>query len=86
MSEPTYLREEPFTELTVIEVPATPAAVVEAREVHMADLPELFDSTFSGLFPVLSDAGLEPAGPAFALYTRQPSETVDLQEIGRAHV
>ncbi|HHX47713.1 MAG TPA: AraC family transcriptional regulator, partial [Brevibacterium sp.] len=31
MSEPTYLREEPFTELTVIEVPATPAAVVEAR-------------------------------------------------------
>ena len=79
MSEPTYLREEPFTELTVIEVPATPAAVVEAREVHMADLPELFDSTFSGLFPVLSDAGLEPAGPAFALYTRQPSETVDLQ-------
>ena len=79
MSEPTYLRAEPFTELTVIEVPATPAAVVEAREVHMSDLPELFDSTFSGLFPVLSDAGLEPAGPAFALYTRQPSETVDLQ-------
>ena len=79
MSEPTYLREEPFTELTVIEVPATPAAVVEAREVHMSDLPELFDATFSGLFPVLSEAGLEPAGPAFALYTRQPSETVDLQ-------
>lgn len=79
MSEPTYLRDEPFTELTVIEVPAIPAAVVEAREVHMSDLPELFDATFSGLFPVLSEACLEPAGPAFALYTRQPSETVDLQ-------
>ena len=76
MSEPTYLREEPFTELTVIEVPATPAAVVEGREVPMSDLPELFDSTFNGLFPVLSEAGIEPAGPAFALYTRQ--------QIGRA--
>lgn len=79
MSEPSYLRDEPFTELTVIEVPAAPAAVVEAREVLMADLPELFDTTFSGLFPVLHEAEIEPAGPAFALYTRQPSETVDLQ-------
>ena len=79
MSEPSYLRDEPFTELTVIEVPETPAAVVEARQVLMADLPALFDETFSGLFPVLTEAGLEPAGPAFALYTRQPSETVDLQ-------
>src|SRR5699024_6426440 len=25
------------------------------------------------------EAGAEPAGPAFALYTRQPSDTVDLQ-------
>lgn len=79
MSEPSYLRQEPFTELTVIEVPAAPAAVVEAREVALADLPALFDQTFSGLFPVLSEAGLEPAGPAFALYTKQPSETMDLQ-------
>jgi effector-binding domain-containing protein len=79
MSEPSYLREEPFTELTVIEVPETPAAVVEAREMHMADLPQLFDESVSGLFPVLAEAGIEPAGPAFALYTRQPSETVDLQ-------
>jgi effector-binding domain-containing protein len=79
MSEPSYLREEPYGELTVIEVPAIPAAVVEGREVPMADLPALFDQTFSGLFPALSEAGLEPAGPAFALYTKQPSETVDLQ-------
>ncbi|UVI36131.1 GyrI-like domain-containing protein [Brevibacterium spongiae] len=79
MSEPSYLREEPYTELTVVEVPGTPAAVVEARDVPMAELPALFDATFSGLFPVLSEAGVEPAGPAFALYTRQPSETVDLQ-------
>src|SRR5699024_8439619 len=59
--------------------PACPAAVVEARDVSWEDLPTLFDRTFSGLFPVLTEAGAEPAGPAFALYTRQPSETVDLQ-------
>src|SRR5699024_9499545 len=63
----------------VLEVPGTLAAVVEARDVPMAELPELFDETFAGLFPVLTEAGVEPAGPAFALYTRQPSETVDLQ-------
>ena len=79
MSEPSYLREDPFSELTVLEVPACPAAVVEARDVSWEDLPTLFDRTFSGLFPVLTEAGAEPAGPAFALYTRQPSETVDLQ-------
>ncbi|WP_166968636.1 GyrI-like domain-containing protein [Brevibacterium atlanticum] len=79
MSEPSYLHEEPFTELTIIEVPAVPTAVVEGRDVALADLPALFDETFSGLFPALSEAGLEPAGPAFALYTKQPSETVDLQ-------
>ncbi|WP_181274214.1 GyrI-like domain-containing protein [Brevibacterium oceani] len=79
MSEPSYQRSEPFTELTVIEVPAAPAAVVEGRDVAMDDLPTLFDETFSGLFPALAEAGLEPAGPAFALYTKQPSETVDLQ-------
>lgn len=79
MSAPSYLREEPFSELTVIEVPGTPSAVVEAREVAMEDLPKLFDNTFTGLFPALGEAEIEPAGPAFALYTRQPSETVDLQ-------
>lgn len=79
MSAPSYLREEPFSELTVIEVPGTPAAVVEAREVAMEDLPALFDNTFTGLFPALAEAEVEPVGPAFALYTKQPSETVDLQ-------
>src|SRR5699024_3770315 len=79
MSEPSYLREDPFSELTVLEVPACPAAVVEAREVSWEDLPTLFDRTFAGLFPVLTEAGAEPAWAAFALYTRQRSETVDLQ-------
>ncbi|WP_209324464.1 GyrI-like domain-containing protein [Brevibacterium renqingii] len=79
MSEPSYFSDDPYTELTVIEVPATPTAVVEARDVAMEDLPALFDRTFAGLFPALSETGAEPVGPAFALYTKQPSETVDLQ-------
>ncbi|MGO2862391.1 MAG: GyrI-like domain-containing protein [Brevibacterium sp.] len=79
MSEPSYTRTEPYTELTVIEVPAMPAAVVEARGVSIDDLPAFYDNTFSGLFPAIAEAEVEPVGPAFALYTKQPSETVDLQ-------
>ncbi|MDN5807434.1 MAG: GyrI-like domain-containing protein [Brevibacterium sp.] len=79
MSEPSFNRTEPFTELTVLEASQIPTAVVEARNVPMEDLPALFDRTFSGLFPALAEAEKESAAPAFALYTRQPSDTVDLE-------
>lgn len=81
MSESSFNRSEPFSELTVFEATQIPTAVVEARNVAMEDLPSLFDATFSRLIPALAEAEQEIAGPAFALYTRQPSETVDL-EIG----
>ncbi|MDN5550629.1 MAG: GyrI-like domain-containing protein [Brevibacterium sp.] len=81
MPESSFNRTEPFSELTVFEASEIPTAVVEARNVAMEDLPALFDATFTGLFPTLQEAEMEIAGPAFALYTRQPSDTVDL-EIG----
>ncbi|TSI15484.1 GyrI-like domain-containing protein [Brevibacterium aurantiacum] len=81
MSESSINRSEPFLELTVFEATSVPTAVVEVRNVAMEDLPTHFDAAFSGLFPALAEAEQEIAGPAFALYTRQPSDTVDL-EIG----
>lgn len=81
MSESSFNREEPFTELTVFEASPIPTAVVEARNVPMEGLPPLFDAAFSRLLPALGEAEKEVAAPAFALYTRQPGDTVDL-EIG----
>lgn len=78
-AEPSYNQSEPFNELTVFEASPLPTAVVEAQNVSHAELADLFDSTFSSLFPALSEAEVEPTAPAFALYTRQPSETVDVQ-------
>ena len=81
MSEANFNQAEPFSELTVFEATPTPAAVVEAMQVPWAQLPALFDKTFSALIPALQEAEAEVAGPAYALYTRAPSDTVDL-EIG----
>lgn len=79
MSESSFNRTEPFTEVTVFEASPMPTAVVEARNVPMEDLPAVFDATFSRLFPALQDAEKEIAAPAFALYTRRPSDTVDVE-------
>lgn len=79
MSESSFNRSEPFSELTVFEADAIPTAVVEARNVPAQDLPSLFDRTFTGLLPALQEAQKEVVAPAFALYTRQPSDTVDLE-------
>ncbi|GAA3846679.1 MULTISPECIES: GyrI-like domain-containing protein [Brevibacterium] len=79
MSEPSYFPTEPYSELTVFEAQPVPTVVVEAQNYPMAELPQLFDSVFSGLFPALAAAEVEPTGPAFSLYTRQPTDTVDIQ-------
>ena len=79
MSEQVYNPSEPFTEVTVFEATSVPTAVVEVTDYPMDELETIFDQAFSGLFPALGEVGAEPVGPAFALYTRQPSDTVDLQ-------
>lgn len=70
----------------------TAAGDVEFRDVEKVDtvvaratdhptdqLPGLFDATFGALFPALAERGLAPAGAAFALYTRMPGDTVDIE-------
>lgn len=79
MEEPSYFPPNPFSDLTVFEAASVPTVVVEAKNHPMADLPSLFDRTFTGLFPALESAAVDIVGPAFSLYTRQPSDTVDIQ-------
>lgn len=59
----------------------TPTVVVRALDYPMAELPTLFHRVFGALFPALVQRQLTPTGAPFSLYTRAPSETVDL-EIG----
>ena len=70
--------------IRLLRAPAVPTVVVRTMAVPMSDLAELFDSAFGNVFPVAFGAGLVPAGPAFALYTRMtegPEMEADL-EIG----
>lgn len=62
--------------LTTEEVPT---AVVKATDYPMDELRTLFDTAFSGMFPALGERNIEPVGPAYALYSRMPSETVDIE-------
>lgn len=54
-------------------------ATVRVEGFPAAHLPVLFDGVFSRLFPALGQAGVQPVGAAFALYSRVPGETVDLE-------
>lgn len=76
-----YFLGGPYPELTILEAPEVPTVVNVATDYPMDRMSEIFDSTFSGLFPALGGQGIQPAGPAFSLHTRMPTETVDI-EIG----
>lgn len=54
-------------------------AVVRVEGFPTAHMPILFDGVFSRLFPALGQAGAQPVGPAFSLYTQVPGETADLE-------
>lgn len=56
--------------IRLLRAPAVPTVVVRTIAVPMSGLREVFDSAFGNAFPVAFGAGLVPAGPAFALYTR----------------
>ena len=74
----------PATAVEYVEVSAVPTVVVRARDYPMDQMPALFDSTFSAMFPALAQRGIAPAGPPFSLHHRIPDATADLEEIGRA--
>lgn len=76
------LGPDPVTGVRVLAVPAVPTAVIRAVGVPMATIGRFFDSAFGTAFPALFAAGVIPAGPAFALYTRtseEPEFTADLE-------
>lgn len=78
MTQPYFLGG-PWPEITVFEADEFPTVVRVSRDHPMGDLESLFDSTFGALFPALGGQGLQPAGPAFALYHRAPTGTVDVE-------
>lgn len=78
---------EPFDGVVVFDHPETPTLVARQTGLPMTQIAPFYDSTFSAIFPVLSAAGIAPTGAAFGLYTRTPSETVDIEAgipVGRA--
>ncbi|WP_236864603.1 GyrI-like domain-containing protein [Brevibacterium daeguense] len=80
MSDPhAYLVAEARNQTEFFSASEVPTAVVKATDYPVSDLPALFDSAFSALFPALGERGVQPVGPAFALYQRMPDDTVDLE-------
>ncbi len=51
------------------------------RTAQMADLHEVFGAAFEAVAKAAADAGAKPAGPAYAEYFGEPTDTVDV-EIG----
>ncbi|GAA4810265.1 GyrI-like domain-containing protein [Tomitella cavernea] len=73
-----YFPADAYDGVTILDGPEVPLAVVEVRDYPLARMPELMDAVFPRLFPALASAGTAPAGPALALHTRMPTDTVDM--------
>ncbi|MBG6084656.1 GyrI-like domain-containing protein [Zhihengliuella flava] len=77
------IRSEPHAEPVIVQVSAARTAVVRGTDVPFAELTAFYDAAFAALGEVLNAEGLSPVGPAFALMTREPSESMDF-EVGFA--
>lgn len=66
---------EPLTEPTLVTLPGGPSAVVRAQARTLDSLRPLFDTGFTAI----ASSGVEPVGPAFAIYLDDPSGTFDLE-------
>lgn len=64
------LGPEPLGEIALLRGRTVPTVVVRVNDVPMATISGLFDAVFGSAFPAAFAQGLQPAGPAFALYTR----------------
>lgn len=78
MTQPYFLGG-PWSQVTVLEADEFPTVVHLSTDHPMGDLASLFDPTFGALFPALGAQGLQPVGPAFALYHRVPTDTLDVE-------
>lgn len=59
-----------YSNITVLDQPAVPCVVVQAKNVPMPQLGEIFDPVFSRLPGLIAEAGLEITAPALAIYYR----------------
>lgn len=76
----TSTPEQPYDGVVYLDAQeAAPTVVARAEDHPFDELPTFFDQTYRTLFPALGQAGIAPAGPAHALYTKPPGETVDLE-------
>lgn len=66
------------TQPEIVEVAPVIAAVVR-DVVEMSVIAEFFDRSFGQILATLVAEGIEPSGPAFALYHGPPTETADLE-------
>jgi len=66
------------TEPEIVEVALVPAAVVR-DVVEMSTIGDFFDQSFGQILATLVAEGIEPTGPAFALYHGPPTTTADLE-------
>lgn len=71
-----FLTATARSSVEIFDIPTVTTVCVKANGWQMSKLEELFDTGFSSLA-----TAVQPAGPAYALFTRQPSDTVDI-EIG----
>lgn len=89
-SEPVYgqtrMSPEPAPEPALVDLSATPTAVV-AAVIPADQIVDHFDRSFGQVAAVIADQAIGIAGAAFALYHGLPGETVDLEvgfPVGRA--
>lgn len=75
------LSPDPFDGVVVFQATEIPTVVARRAGLPMTQeaMSAFYDSTYGALFPALMAAGVKPAGPAFGLHTRMPSDTVDIE-------
>lgn len=69
----------PWVEPEVIEIDDLPLVVVRREGVRIADLREIFDTSFGPVRQAAEAAGLAVAGPAIAVYEGDPMEEFSLE-------
>jgi effector-binding domain-containing protein len=70
MDTTAYYLAEPHSEVEFIDVESYDTVVQKVTDYPVAQMADVFDKTYSTLFPLLAARGIAPVGPAFALYHR----------------
>ncbi len=79
MTDASYLQSEPRSDVEIFDVPAVSTVVQKVTDQPLSVMAEVFDSTFTALFPLLESRGITPTGPGFSLHHRMPDETATFE-------